>query len=365
MDDFIDIAAIFEKALQEAFRERGHVNVLIAGRTGVGKSTLINAVFQGQFATTGHGKPVTQETEEITKDGIPLSIFDTRGLELADYKTILDDLRGFVSKRAKESDATKHIHIAWVCISEDLRRVEAAEIKLTETLAEFMPVVGVITKARADRNLEFQSEVERLLPKAHKIVRVRSICEEFDDGHINEQMGLPELVGVTMGLIPDGARRAFTAAEKVDIGLKKTQSRIIVVAAATSAAGVAVSPIPFSDWTLIVPIQVGMIAGITATFGLSLRTAAIFSLVASAITGTAASLAGRAIVSGLLKLVPGVGTALGGTISATTAAALTKAFGETYIATLELLFTKNNGEPPSEADILDTFWKLYIQRSND
>jgi len=49
------------------------VNILIAGRTGVGKSTLINAVFQGNFATTGQGRPVTQSTREIKKEGIPLS----------------------------------------------------------------------------------------------------------------------------------------------------------------------------------------------------------------------------------------------------------------------------------------------------
>jgi len=37
----------------------GVCNVLIAGRTGVGKSTLINSVFHGRMAATGQGKPVT------------------------------------------------------------------------------------------------------------------------------------------------------------------------------------------------------------------------------------------------------------------------------------------------------------------
>ena len=66
MHDNIDLGATIKQALEEALRERGHVNILIAGRTGVGKSTLINAVFQGNLATTGQGKPVTQETREIT-----------------------------------------------------------------------------------------------------------------------------------------------------------------------------------------------------------------------------------------------------------------------------------------------------------
>src|SRR5262245_60125570 len=116
VSDNIDLGALAKKAFHEALRERGHVNILIAGRTGVGKSTLINAVFQGQMAETGQGRPVTQHTREITKGDIPLSIFDTRGLELADFDTTLKALKGFVVQRAQDTDARKHIHVGWVCI---------------------------------------------------------------------------------------------------------------------------------------------------------------------------------------------------------------------------------------------------------
>ena len=40
---------------------------------------------------------------------------------------------------------------------------------------------------------------------------------------------------------------------------------------------------------------------------------------------------GKTIVSNALKFIPGVGTVAGGAISATTAAALTTALGNTYI----------------------------------
>ena len=138
---------------------------------------------------------------------------------------------------------------------------------------------------------------------------------------------------------------------------------MIVATAASSAAAIAYTPIPFSDWTLIVPIQISMIAGITATFGLSLSVATITSIMGSVITGTGATVVGRAIVSSLLKLIPGVGTAVGGTISATTAAAMTTAFGEAYIATLALLFTRNNGKSPSETEVIETFKRQYAQLS--
>ena len=75
----LDLTAVVKKAIEEARRDLGKVNVLIAGRTGVGKSTLINSVFHGRLAATGQGKPVTQTTHLISKDGIPLAIWDTRG----------------------------------------------------------------------------------------------------------------------------------------------------------------------------------------------------------------------------------------------------------------------------------------------
>src|SRR5437588_6384664 len=147
MTENFNLAELAKTALDEALRERGHVNVLVAGRTGVGKSTLVNAVFQGEFATTGHGRPVTTNTREITKEGVPLSIFDTRGLEMADYAGSLHALQSFVEERGRDRDSNRHVHVAWVCVEEDLRRVEHAESDVVRALADRVPVIGVITKA--------------------------------------------------------------------------------------------------------------------------------------------------------------------------------------------------------------------------
>jgi uncharacterized protein (DUF697 family)/GTP-binding protein EngB required for normal cell division len=358
-EDLIDFDTLIKDALHEAFRKRGHVNILIAGRTGVGKSTLINAIFRGNFATTGQGRPVTQNTREIKKEGIPLSIFDTRGLEMADFSQTLENLSSFVSERSKDSDPQKHIHVAWICISEDLRRVEPAEEKLVKMLADSMPVIAVITKARSDKG--FRSKVQQILPLAKNVIRVRAIQEELDDGHILHPIGLRELVELTMQLVPEGQRRAFTAAQKVDIELKKTQSHVIVAGAAASAAGIAAAPIPFSDAIAIVPIQIGMLAAITATFGLSFNESFLNTLLASVVTGAGATLTGRAIVSSFLKFIPGVGSVVGGVIAGSTAAALTTAFGKAYIAVLETLFIRNNGEPPNPEEVAEAFKKQCSQ----
>ena len=65
-----------------------------------------------------------------------------------------------------------------------------------------------------------------------------------------------------------------------------------------------------------------MIAGITAAFGIPVDKGTISAIVSCMVGISGTTFGGKAIVSGLLKLIPGVGSALGATISAATATAL-------------------------------------------
>src|SRR5690625_2989354 len=91
---------ILTEAINKATTDRGHMNILIAGRTGVGKSTLINTVFQKNLAETGQGRPVTKGTREITKEGVPITIFDTRGLEMSEFGETLAELEKVIKDRS-------------------------------------------------------------------------------------------------------------------------------------------------------------------------------------------------------------------------------------------------------------------------
>ena len=164
--------------------------------------------------------------------------------------------------------------------------------------------------------------------------------------------------------IPEGRRNAFVAAQKASIKQKISRAHKIVATAAATAAASGAIPIPFSDAVVLVPIQVGMFAGISAVFGLDLSKSFLGTLISSSIGSTAATIGGKAIVSGLLKCIPGIGTLAGAAISGTTATLLTTTIGEAYIGTLAALFEANKGEPPTAEDISKKFTESLGQKKN-
>lgn len=80
-------------------------------------------------------------------------------------------------------------------------------------------------------------------------------------------------------------------------------------------------------------------AGITAIYGLEISKSLLTGIVSSLVGTASATLAGKTLVANILKLIPGVGTAVGGTISGATAALLTTALGEAYIVVMNKVYT--------------------------
>jgi len=189
-------------------------------------------------------------------------------------------------------------------------------------------VIGVITKARADKGPDgqsFRSQVQELLPQVHNVIRVRAIAEEDDEGNLKLPMGLIDLVDLSMNVVPEAYRNALAAAQKVDLEAKVRRAQEAIALAAASAAATGAAPIPFADALLLVPLQIALLAQITAIFGVPLEKGFLSTLLASIAAGGGATVLGRSIVANLLKLIPGAGTATGAVVSASTASILTVA----------------------------------------
>jgi predicted GTPase len=112
----------FSRHYREAAEKIGRFNLAIFGKTGAGKSTLINAIFGEAVAKTGIGEPVTQDEHLYIHKTGAFGLLDTRRLEVgADTDTIIEDLRRVIAERCSKS-LKEQIHLAWYCVRANDRR---------------------------------------------------------------------------------------------------------------------------------------------------------------------------------------------------------------------------------------------------
>lgn len=199
------------------------VNIIVAGKTGVGKSSLINYIFGKKVAKVGVGSPVTQEIEVYNLEKDNINLYDTKGIEAEDYEQILANIQDFLNEKQQSKDENEHIHIAWLCISERSDRVEAADVKLLNILETCgIPTIVVFTKCDTLKESAFMNKVinEKILEKARTFIRVRSVEEliEIDDETmILKPKGAEELLHETYKYMSEGRQNAIKKAQIIII----------------------------------------------------------------------------------------------------------------------------------------------------
>lgn len=337
-------AQIVYKEVNEATKSK--LNILIVGKTGYGKSTLINTIFGEKLAQSGTGKPITQEITHYTSAKQPdLAIYDSRGLELGNPSTITN-IESFLQENHKR-EPNMQIHIVWFCIAEPSRRLEDAEIELFKAIKQHnLPLVAVITKASQDKDengQSFKAFVQgKLSIDESQVVRTRALEVEDDDGNLQKPKGLDELLEQSCKYMDEGKANALARFQnynkeqqhKANIAHAKT----LVNRYATSCGAAAATPIPFSDIAILTPIQIGMILHISNIFGINISKENAAKLVATLLSVVGAAFAvrfGVQLLGNVLKLIPGAGSVAGGAINATIAAGTTKVMGNAYIAYLD------------------------------
>jgi uncharacterized protein (DUF697 family)/GTP-binding protein EngB required for normal cell division len=346
----IQIEGMFEDRLAEAFAALGCFNLAVFGKTGVGKSTLVNAVFGRDVARTGVGSPVTKGLVYYRHPDGFLGLYDSEGFETGTAgDAIVAGLRSLVEQhRAKAVD--EQIHAVWYLVRWSDRRFEQGQEQFVRALAALgLPVILVLTQV-PNRDgqvhpeaLEFARYIEGLdLPiSPHgRVLLTNALTDPFSGSPV---YGLQSLLDVTYEVIPAAAEAALTAAQVLDVGRKKKAVAAIIKQAVVVAAGVGATPIPFADAALLVPNQVTMIARITAAYGLPPSRSRALATAGSVVLTGGATMAGRYAVTSLLKFVPG-GAVAGSAISATVAAALTKAVGHAWARVCEYALSMGSAQ---------------------
>ncbi len=338
------IGKLFEE-IEKQSKEMLKPNIIIVGKSGVGKSTLINNVFRGDFAETGVGRPVTQHTQRIEHPEVPVVLYDTKGLELKEevQQQIRSEIIDIVNESRMGGNDKDYIHAIWYCVSGFSNRIEETEIEMIKELSSSVevPIIMVITQSVNNKqNKEFISAIRDLNLNVVNIIPIMAEQYEIMPGMTVPAYGLDKLVEVTYKVIPESVQKGFVNAQKVSIAAKEKAARKYANAYVAGAFATGFVPIPMSDAPVLIADQVGMIAHITVIFGISMDKAFLTSIV-SALLGTGgATVVGKTVVSNLLKCIPGVGTVVGGLISGSTAAILTAALARAYIKVMVMVSKK-------------------------
>jgi uncharacterized protein (DUF697 family) len=327
----------FEAAFAEAEVKIGRFNLAVFGKTGVGKSTLVNAIFGESVAATGIGRPVTIGSHLYVHRTGKLGIYDTQGLEVGrDTARIIDELKRFIDN-SRSMPFAEQVHLAWYCVRATDRRFEETEAAFIGELAAVgLPVILVMTQVPGRRDphgqlfvapdaIELGRQIEGMGLAIHggRAVLVNALADPFTGV---EQHGLLDLLDATFRCAPDEAAEALTAAQKIDPARKARAAEKAVSSASAAAAAAGFTPIPFADAAVLVPIQIAMMAKIATIYDIPMQRATVASLAATTVT----TQAGRAAATGLLKLVPGVGTIAGGAITGGVAGTVTYAVGTAW-----------------------------------
>ena len=235
MDDFnvLDAAQRLIDELQKEYDRMTTINVVVAGKTGSGKSTLINNVFREKMAETGTGMPITQEINKIEKEGFPLRVYDTPGLELGGQnstETLVGDIQDLIEKSIQSEDPNQAIHCVWYCINTQSSRVEQTEMDFIKTLVNKtknynVPVIIILTQAYPKKKVAAMREaIQDMYLPVHEIVPVLAEDVEMDDDYIIKAYGLDKLVEVINYVLPTRVKDTFVAIQTASLDLKKKKA---------------------------------------------------------------------------------------------------------------------------------------------
>ncbi|HKJ62752.1 MAG TPA: DUF697 domain-containing protein, partial [Hyphomicrobiales bacterium] len=353
--------AVWEDKLTQARKELGRFNIIVAGRTGVGKTTLIGAIFGQEVGNTLMGKPRTRGRiwyPEEPGEGDVLRLCDTEGLEMERYEETLAGLKQEIERANRSNDPFDHIHVAWLCIDEPSLTVQPGEEALTATLArENIPVIIVLTKAGMAP--DFREETAKLLPDAQAVIRVRAKPIEME-GQIFAPIGLTELMDATQQAIPRAVEAAWQVASRnLEANVKRCETLIRRAAAAAGAAGAA--PIPMVDAAGVFGVQVSMIVSLSLNMGVKLRRADLRAMAVTLLGALGLTAGGRFIAGQVAKLIPGIGTIAGAALTGTAAAGLTYGLGQAYLHYLRSFFLKNRRMPeaPEVVSGFRDYWRQW------
>ena len=169
-----------------------HLNIILAGPTGSGKSTLINKILNliGEKAIkTAIGAPCTMgEPKYYESETVPLlRLADSRGIEKINYRVeeLSESMEKFIKSKLDSENPDLFIHCIWYCITGT--RLEPIERDTLKELSKIyqsnsIPIIIVYTQAISKQKTEeMKNFIRQNFDFSHDFIPVLAVQEIIVD----------------------------------------------------------------------------------------------------------------------------------------------------------------------------------------
>ena len=329
-----------DKKLQEEYErlvnETQKPGILLVGGTGVGKSSLCNMIFGENIAPTGMGLPITQTIKKYESNSTSVRIYDSAGYECGKTEEFFND----VIELVKDNPAQSDINIIWYCIQASGSKITDFDINTIKTLNDTgCPICVVLTKVDISSDDDIRILRNTIAASIIGHVPVFETTTELPEYNQAE-----ELIAWSIEKLPDSLKMSFIKQQKCNLEQKRKHAKNAIIQHISTAGLIGCSPIPGSDAPLLAANEMTLLARILYIYDLG----NMQNMISSVGIDFLMTALGKSIVGTIFKLIPGVGSVIGGMINSTVAVSLTWALGKSVCLAAEKIWdakiSGNNAE---------------------